>query len=293
MHRPAAAALIGDIVASERRVTAYAMLRLANNLGFAAGPATAGFLIGRSFQLLFFADAATSIAYGLIAILALPRVQQIRTAQGQDRGALRDIVSNAPFLMLLLGALCITWIEYQVVTTLPLYVSQIGFSPATYGQLISLNGLLVAALELVLTKWTQRFRPQLMIALGFALFGGGFALIGAAKTIPMLALAVVVWTLGEMICMPVTGAYVTQLAPEPYRGRYQGLWHLTWSIGMLLGPTLGALAFASRPAIYWWVVAAGGVLGAALVLIPIERKAPLQAQGKSVNLESSGAAGNG
>jgi MFS family permease len=105
------------------------------------------------------------------------------------------------------------------------------------------------------------------------LFGGGFALIGAASAVPMLAVAVLVWTLGEMICMPVTGAYVTQLAPEPYRGRYQGLWHLTLSIGMLLGPALGALAFAANPAVYWWAVAGGGLLGAVLVAIPIQPKA--------------------
>jgi MFS family permease len=117
-----------------------------------------------------------------------------------------------------------------------------------------------------------------MIALGFALFGGGFALVGTASAIPMLTVAVVVWTLGEMICMPVTGAYVTQLAPEPYRGRYQGLWHLTWSIGMLLGPALGALAFASHPTVYWCAVAGGGVLGAALVATPIQSKALLTAR---------------
>src|SRR6185369_12720285 len=68
MYRPAAAALIGDLVAPEQRVTAFAMFRFAMNLGFAAGPATAGLLADRSFTLLFIADAATSLAFALIAL---------------------------------------------------------------------------------------------------------------------------------------------------------------------------------------------------------------------------------
>ena len=81
------------------------------------------------------------------------------------------------------------------------------------------------AVRAALIAWTQRFPPQPLIALGYALTGIGFALTGLADGIPMLALTVVIWTLGEMIYAPVTGAYVTSLAPERYRGRYMGLWH--------------------------------------------------------------------
>ncbi len=62
MYRPASIALITDVVAPEHRPIAFGMYRFAVNLGFAAGPATAGFLAGRSYFLLFLVDAITSIA---------------------------------------------------------------------------------------------------------------------------------------------------------------------------------------------------------------------------------------
>ena len=61
MYRPASHALIGDIVPPEDRVIGFALYRFAVNLGFAFGPATAGFLANRSFFLIFAADAATSV----------------------------------------------------------------------------------------------------------------------------------------------------------------------------------------------------------------------------------------
>ncbi len=44
LYRPAASALLADLVPQGRRVPAYAAYRLAVNAGFAAGPAVAGFL---------------------------------------------------------------------------------------------------------------------------------------------------------------------------------------------------------------------------------------------------------
>jgi MFS family permease len=267
MYRPAAGALIGDLVPQEQRVTAFAMFRFALNLGFAAGPATAGLLADRSFLLLFLGDAGTSLVFGVIAFLALPRGTRSNSKHERAGGAIRHALKNEPFLLFLLATLCITWIEYQVHTTFPLYLQAAGYSAKTYGFLISLNGLLIVLFELALTGWTQRRPPQPVIALGYALFGIGFALSGLSHAIPVLVMSVVVWTIGEMVFAPVTGAYVTNLAPERYRGGYHGLWVLMWSIGMLLGPSLGTLLFQRNASLYWLAVAGAGVAGAALVLV--------------------------
>ena len=72
LYRPAATALLGDLVAPEQRVIAFGMYRFAVNLGFALGPATAGLLANRSFFFLFAGDAATSLVYGIVAFTALP-----------------------------------------------------------------------------------------------------------------------------------------------------------------------------------------------------------------------------
>ena len=268
LYRPAAMALIGDLVKPEQRVTAFGMYRFAVNLGFAAGPATAGLLANTSFLYLFLGDAVTSLAYGVIALVALPHgIRSHAKDEAGDQGAVRHALHNHAFLLFLLSTLCVTWIEFQVHSTFPLYLEKNGYSTTVYGMLMSINGVMIVLFELALIAWTQRFQPQPMIALGYALSGVGFALTGLAVSIPALAATVVVWTVGEMIWAPVTGAYVTSLAPERYRGRYNGMWVLTWSIGMLLGPYLGTLLFQRDPKLLWIASAVVGLAGAALALV--------------------------
>lgn len=267
MYRPAATALIGDLVKPEQRIAAFGMYRWAVNLGFAAGPATAGFLANRSFLFVFLGDAATSIAFGIIALVLLPHGLRVSMKEEQSGEALRHAFRNERFMLFLLATLCVTWIEFQLHSTFPLYIQELGFSTSTYGLLLSLNGVMIVVFELGLTSWTQRFRPQRIIALGYALAAIGIAMTGLARTIPQLAGTVVIWTLGEMVYAPVTGAYVTSLAPERYRGRYSGLWMLMWSLGMLLGPWIGTLIFQRNAALLWGTCASVGLAGAGLSLI--------------------------
>ena len=251
LYRPAASALLGDLVAPEQRVAAFGMYRFAINLGFAVGPATAGFLADRSFFWIFAVDAATSFVYGVVAFFALPHgVRSAATSEIPGEG-LRVALRDSAFVRFLIATLCLTWVEFQLSSTLPLYIQSVGHSAATYGLLLSINGVMIVVLELALVAWTQKFPPQTMIALGYFLTGVGFALTGFGTSVGFLAFTVVVWTVGEMVYAPVTGAYVTGLAPERFRGRYMGLWHLMWSAGMLLGPSLGTLLFAREPRLLW------------------------------------------
>jgi MFS family permease len=267
IYRPAAGALIGDLVAPEQRIIAFGVYRFAVNLGFAAGPATAGFIANYSFFYLFLGDAVTSFGYGVIALVALPHGVRSQTHEEEPGGAVGHALRNRPFVYFLIATACVTWVEFQIHSTLPLYIASLGFSTTTYGLLISLNGVMIVLFELAITSWTQRYDPQRLIALGYWLSIIGFALTGFARTIPALALTVVVWTIGEMIYAPVTGAYVTNLAPERYRGRYHGMWVLTWSIGMLLGPSLGTWMYARNAPLLWTTVAIVGTLGSLLALL--------------------------
>jgi len=266
LYRPASYALVGDLVGDEHRVTGFGIYRLAVNLGFAAGPATAGFLADHSFTLLFIGDAATSIVYGLIALFALPHGLRTYVKTERTGEALRVAARDKPFVIFLLATLCVTIVDFQMGSTFALHVKSNGFPSRVYGLLISLNGLMIVIFELAITQWTRRFRPRPMIALGYLLAGAGFALTGLAHTVPLLAATVVVWTLGEMISSPVASSYGVQLAPEQYRGRYLGLFMMMWSLGMVIGPPLGTLAFEHNPAAVWIACGALGITSALLMM---------------------------
>ena len=267
LYRPASYALVADLVGDEHRVTAFGLYRFAVNLGFAAGPATAGFLADHSFTLLFIGDAATSIVYGFIALFALPQGLRSYVKSERTGEALRVAAHDRPFIVFMIATLCAAIIDCQMGSTFALHVKSLGFPSRTYGLLISTNGLLIVFFELSITQWTRHFRPRPIIALGYLLAGVGFALTGIARTVPVLAATVVVWTLGEMISSPVSGAYAAQLAPEQYRGRYMGLFIMVWSLGMVIGPPAGTLVFEHNPAAVWAACGALGVIGGGLMML--------------------------
>jgi MFS family permease len=250
MYRPAGLALLTDVVPEENRVVAVGVYRFAVNLGFAAGPATAGFLADRSFLLAFLGDAGTSIIYGVIALALLPH--GVRSAAHEERrGAARVIAADRPFLLFLFATVCITLVEFQFVSSMALHVTRHGYNAAVYGSLISFNGVLIVFFELAITSYVQRFHLLRAIATGYLLTGVGFALTGVAHGIPALAGTVAVWTLGEMIGMPPASAWVAKISPERLRGRYMGMYSVAWSIGMLFGPPVGTLVFERNPAALW------------------------------------------
>ena len=55
MLHPAANAMVADLVPREKRIKAYALLRIAQNLGWAIGPMLGGFIAQRSYGAMFLA----------------------------------------------------------------------------------------------------------------------------------------------------------------------------------------------------------------------------------------------
>jgi MFS family permease len=264
LYRPAAGALLADLTPAGQRVPAFAMNRLAVNAGFAAGPAVGGFLAERSFFLLFLGDAITSAAFGIVALLALPQGE--RSAGGEsERGWLRAMLRDREYLLFLLATVAGAMVLVQAFTTFAVQVSG-RFSSAVYGSLISLNGLLIVLLELPIASITQRLPSRPVMAVGLLLLGLGFGLTGLAVTVPLLALAVVVWTLGEISFMPVAGAYVADVAPVQLRGRYQGAWGSSFGVAFVLGPAIGTAVYSVSPSLLWAGCVAMGTLAATLVL---------------------------
>ncbi len=267
LYRPAATALLGDLVSEEQRVAAFGMYRFAVNLGFAVGPATAGFLANKSFFYVFLGDAMTSVVFGIVAFLGLPHGLRSHGRDEQPGEALRVAARDRALLYFLGATLCMTWVEFQLHSTLPLHISRMGFSPATYGMLISINGAMIVVFDLFITAWAQGKPQKPLIAVGYALSCIGFALTGLAHDLRMLAGTVVIWTVAEMIFAPASGAYVAGLAPAQYRGRYMGLWHSMWSAGMVLGPAMGTWIYQRSPTMLWWTCFAFGLASAALAMV--------------------------
>ncbi|HEV2392874.1 MAG TPA: MFS transporter [Verrucomicrobiae bacterium] len=266
LYRPASSALLADLVPPGQRVTAFSGYRMALNAGWAFGPATAGLLAKHSFFWLFAGDAATSVLYGLVAWFALPaglRGIRAQSAWGETFRVLRE---DKQFRQVLCAALLVALVFVQVFSTMSLEITSSGFAPSVYGLVISLNGVLVVFCELPLTTITRRFAARRIMALGFLLIGAGFASNALERTIPLMALTTALFTLGEMISMPVAAAYVADLAPSHQRGLYMGTYGTVWAVAFVCGPSLGLLLFSTSRLILWLACGALGLMAASIML---------------------------
>ena len=87
------------------------------------------------------------------------------------------------------------------------------------------------------------------------------------------------FTVGEIIALPVGMAYSSELAPKEYRGRYLGLRGITWGIaGALAG--MGLIIYENLGLTVWLIAGASSRLGTIVVLLParISRRRALALQ---------------
>jgi len=265
LYRPASSALLADLVPHGQRVRAFAAYRMAFNAGWAFGPATAGFIVKYSFFWLFIGDAVTSALFGIVALVALPVGVKTAAREAGWGEAFAVMKHDRRFQSMLGSSLLIGIVFFQMVSTFGLHLTQIGFSASTYGLMISMNGAIVVLCELPLTLVSQRFKFERVMILGYILVGVGFAAAGFLSALPAIAVCMFVFTLGEMLTMPLAVAQVADLAPAHMRGRYMGAYGFTWASALTLGPVIGTSLFQLNPYALW--LTCGGLAGLAAVVI--------------------------
>ena len=173
------------------------------------------------------------------------------------------MLRREPLLLLFAGlALFFGTIYMQGYVTLPVDMQAHGMRPDQYGLALSVNGALIVLLSIpfsiVVTRW-PRFT---VMAAASLLLGLGFGLTAVASSLPLYALTVAVWTLGEIAAAAVAPAVVADLSPVALRGLYQGVFGAAWGLSFFTGPVLGGWVLEHLGAWTLW----GGCFGLGCLL---------------------------
>ncbi len=266
MYHPASNSLLIDVVPQERRVTAFAVVRWGVNMGFACGMAAGGLLAEHNYAYLFIGDAVTSAAFAIIAVTMLPHGIKISRENSRWSSALRDMAKNRAFLIFFFANLLAIGSFFQWGSSVARLIGDLGYSKSVYGWLMAGNGLVIAFFEIPLSQVVRKRNPRFVIALGFLLCGIGVWGNEFANVWWIIAIALFVFTLGEMISMPVSGAYVASLAPDEMRGRYSAAVGLSWNLGHAVAPGLGLILYETVPSILWYGCLVLGCVASLLML---------------------------
>ena len=272
IYGPPASALITDLVEPEKRITAFALTRLAINAGFAAGPMVAGLLYTRSPILIFAGDALTTFLFAILALAFLPH--GLRTVEGKVTSprifikswtdAFFDTLRNKAYSQFLLACFLMSLSFIQVFNILALSTERYGISPSIYGLIMGFNGVLITTIEIPLIQWIKRFDSRRILAVGYFLIACGCIAFGLAQTVTEYFIAMGIFTLGEIICLPIGLAYSSNLAPEKFRGRYFGFRGMTWAIGTLFG-SIGVWAFGQIGDSWWFASGSFALIAAGVI----------------------------
>jgi MFS family permease len=284
MFRPASLAAITHVVPAEQRRQAFALNRLAINLGMSIGPALGGFLATISFRAMFAVDAVTTLVAGAVLALTPWRAFSGVNSEAESRDDApvgpATILHDKLFLVFLGGVFLVGVVFFQHESALPLYLVQhLSLSPAFYGMLFTINTLLIVALEVPLNTATAHWSNSRSLIIGSMLFAIGFGALGVIASPSGVIATVVVWTFGEMMLFPAMAAHMAEIAPENRRGAYMGAYSMSLSIALTIGPWMGTQLLAMLgPVVVWSVMFVLGTLAAVLMAYVAPRvQAPLAA----------------
>jgi MFS family permease len=289
--RPAVQAMLADVVAPADRVRAFALNYWAINLGFAVSSTAAGLIAQYSYHALFLGEATMLLACAVVVFAKLP---ESRPGPGRAGGAAHDggpgaarvsvgtVLRDGRFMAVVGLNLLIALAFLQSFTALPISMGEAGFSSADFGTVIALNGLLIVVLQIPLTRLIEHRSPARLLVLSSLLVGWGLGVQAfAGSTLAVYVVALCVWTLGEMINSPTQMGLVVRLSPLHGRGRYQGMFNLSWGVASLIGPLIGGVVIDryGSPALWGGTAVVGtlAAVGYGLVLrrLPAEQPAVL------------------
>jgi MFS family permease len=263
---PAQSALVADLLPEEQRAGGFGIMRVVANLAVTIGPVIGGFLAARSYLSLFITDAVSSIITAVILFFTLVETRKPKEGDESEEtitetfGGYFDVMRDVVLVWFLFASILMVLVYMQMNTTLAVYLRDAhGITPQGYGYILSLNAGMVVLLQFPITRWVNKYRPLLVMAVGTLLYAVGFAMYGFVSAFFMFLIAMVIITVGEMFVSPVSQSIVARLAPEDMRGRYMAVYGFSWLIPVAIGPLLAGLVMDNFDPNWVWYLA--GIIG--------------------------------
>ncbi|MET7385618.1 MDR family MFS transporter [Streptomyces sp. NPDC005529] len=268
--RPAVQAMMADIVRPEDRVRAFSLNYWAINLGFAVSSMGAGFIAEFSYLAGFLIEAGMTLICAFVVFAKLPESKPVQVAKETAPAVgLGTVLRDGRFMSVVGLSFLVALVFQQGSVGLPVAMGEAGFTPADYGTAMAVNGVMIVVLQIPVTRFIEHRDPRRLLVVSSILAGYGFGLTVFAGSVGAFTLTVCVWTLAEIVNAPTQTGLVVRLSPVHGRGRYQGMYTLSWALASLVAPVMSGLVIDHFGAAYLWGLCAvvGTVAGLGYALL--------------------------
>ncbi|MWB96339.1 MFS transporter [Flavobacterium sp. GA093] len=235
MFRPAMFVSLGAYAKPENRTRALTLVRLAVNLGFAAGPALGGLIImGMGYPGLFWVDGASCIiSISIFALLVKEKKKATHDDKTESAPEIKSVFQDKIFWVFLFVSFVAAMIFFQLFTTLPLYHNEkFGLTEFQTGLLMTLNGIIIFSLEMPTVGFVERkgFQKLKIITLGSFVMASSFFLLLINAWAGILVISMICISIGEILVFPFSNAFALSRAPKGQEGRYMALYTMSFSL---------------------------------------------------------------
>lgn len=268
--RPAMFVALNAYSKPENKTRSVTLVRLAINLGFAAGPAAGGFIIVTlGYAGLFWIDGLTSLVAGL-ALLKLLHPKKARTLDHYIADSSRSAYTDGHYWIFIASTILFGFVFLQYFSTVPLFYKDIHFlSEAQIGLLIGLNGLIVFLLEMPMVHALERrnFSRIWLMFIGMFLLGSSFLVLNLTDWAGILIIALILMSVGEMLVFPFSNSFAMEYSKRGKRGEYMALYSIAFSISHVFSHNAGMQSIHHYGfEVTWYGLVAITIVGMVLLL---------------------------
>ncbi len=284
IYWPATEACVADLTIGSEQNEAFAITRLADNLGLSMGVALGGALIAMTgeYRTLFVIDGISFIIFFMIVYLSIKETYKpsSQLKQNQIHKWLTAIKDKRLWVFMLVNILFTIYIS-QIQTTLPLYLTNFtatgNFNIKQISILFTLHITLTALLQLPVIRVLSKFTRIQTLIISLNLWGISFILIWITGNTDYFALfsaflALLFAAIATVSYTPSASGIIVELAPTSLRGIYFALNSQCWAIGYLIGPPLGGWVL-DKSATYahnFWLLSSVSIVIGILILKYLE-----------------------
>ncbi|WP_309608182.1 MFS transporter, partial [Flavobacterium sp.] len=254
----------------ENRTRALTLVRLAINLGFAAGPAMGGLIIMNiGYKGLFWVDGATCILAISIFWLLVKEKKKSAYLDKQNPGEVltHSVFKDKPFWIFLIMCLITGVLFFQLFTTIPIYHSQqFNLTEFQTGLLLTLNGVLIFFLEMPIVGYVERkkLNKVKIVTFGCLAMSVSLFLMLINTWAGILVIMMLFMTFGEMFSFPFSNSFAISRAPKGHEGRYMAIFTMSFSLAHIISARLGMSMISKyNYQTNWLVMGTLGLIGVA------------------------------
>ncbi|NHN31402.1 MFS transporter [Paenibacillus agricola] len=184
----------------------------------------------------------SSLVFAFLAVfvyifLPLLEIEVTPNPIWQDIGS---ILKDLPFVIYTLVLIGYFYLYMQLFLTIPKHAVQVTGDPTSVAYIYGTISLSVVCLQLVVTRFFERFANRfVLIGLGALLMGIALFLIGLSHGVLMLCLSSVLFAVGTMISAPLMLDVVQTFATPRLIGSYYGFNGYSMALGGALSTSLG------------------------------------------------------